>query len=129
MRRTRIHKPSIFQAQLQFPALRGTRALHAEHPLESAAFRTFSIVLFALIFAYIYLVGSSALNIIARKEALAQSARVGASIGSYERDYFAASQKVTPEEGIALGLAPVTKTAYVYRPGIVGRVAVSHNEI
>src|SRR3989338_10561576 len=125
----KIHKPSIFQAQLQFPALRGTHALRAEHQLEDPDFKTFFVVLFALIFAYMYLVGSSALNIIARKEALAQSARVGASIGSYERDYFAASQKVTPEEGIALGLAPVTKTAYVYRPGTVGRVAVSHNEI
>lgn len=129
MGRTKIHKPSIFQAQLQFPASRGTIALNSEHPLENVAFRTFFILLFGLIFTYIYFVGSSALNIIARKEALAEAARVGATIGSFERDYFEASQKVTPEAGTSLGLAPVVKTAYVYRPGTVGQANVSHNEI
>lgn len=129
MGRTKIHKPSIFQAQLQFPALRGTYALNAEHPLENTAFKTFFVVLFALIFTYIYLVGSSALNIIARKEALAQSTQVGATIGGFERDYFSASQKIVPEAGLSLGLSPVTKTAYVYRPGTVGQAEVSHNEI
>ena|SRR3989338_78693 len=125
----KIHKPSIFQGQLQFSASRGSFALNAEHPLEHTAFRIFSATLLVLVFSYIYLVGSSAFNVIARKEALAQSARVGASIGVSEREYFAASQKVTPEEGLSLGLAPVAKTAYVYRPGAVGQAAVVHNEI
>jgi hypothetical protein len=129
MGRTKINKPSIFQAQLQFPAFRGTYAMNAEHPLESLAFKAILLLLLALIFAYIYLVGSSTLNIIARKEALAQSVRIGASIGNYEREYFAVSQKVIPEAGIPLGLAPVNKTAYVYRPGTVGRAEASHNEI
>ncbi|MDO8522483.1 MAG: hypothetical protein Q7S08_04355 [bacterium] len=129
MGRTKIHKPSIFQAQLQFPASRGTFALNAEHPLEGVALKTFFIALFALTFAYIYLVGSSALNVIARKDALSQAAQVGATIGNFEREYFAASQKVVPEAGLSLGLAPVAKTAYVYRPGTVGQANVAHNEI
>jgi len=103
--------------------------LNAEHPLESVAFKVLFIVLFGLIFAYIYLVGSSALNIIARKEALVQVSRAGALIGNYERGYFAVLQKVTPEAGLLLGLAPVAKTAYVYRPGTVGQAKVPHNEI
>ncbi|MEK7107186.1 MAG: hypothetical protein AAB899_03295 [Patescibacteria group bacterium] len=129
MGRTKIHKPSIFQAKLQFPAPRANFALSIEHPFENIAFNTFLAVLALLIFIYIYLVGSSALNIIARKEALALVSQAGAEIGSYEREYFAASQKVTPEAGLSLGLAPVSKPAYVYRPGTVGRAEISHNEI
>ncbi|MDP3965646.1 MAG: hypothetical protein Q8Q13_02500 [bacterium] len=129
MGRTKIHKPSIFQGQLQFSASRGSFALNAEHPLEAIAFRAFFILLLGLIFVYIYLVGFSALNIIARKEALAQAAQAGALIVNSERAYFAASQKVVPEAGLPLGLAPVAKTAYVYRPGTVGQASVSHNEI
>ncbi len=129
MGRTKIHTPSIFQAQLQFPASAGSFALRAEHPMETTAFKTFSVILCALVCAYIYFVGSSAFNIIARKDALAQATRVRATIGSFERDYFAASQKLTPEAGLSLGLAPVSTTVYVYRPGTVGQAAVSHNEI
>lgn len=125
----RIHKPSIFQAKLQFPANAGTYSLNSEHPFESVALKSFVGALFLLIFAYIYLVGSSALNIIARKEIMVKSSQVSAVIGDFERDYFAASEKVTPDSGLSLGLTPVSKTAYVYRPGTVGRVAVSHNEI
>ena len=127
--RQKIHKPSIFQSQLQFPAARGVFALHAEHPFEHVALKSFFFALFLLVFAYIYLVGSSALNIIARKEALAQAAQAGALIGNFEREYFAASQKVVPEAGLSLGLAPVTKTAYIYRPGTVGQANVARNEI
>ncbi|OGG58907.1 hypothetical protein A3C86_02565 [Candidatus Kaiserbacteria bacterium RIFCSPHIGHO2_02_FULL_49_16] len=126
---TKIHKPSIFQMKLQFPASRADFALDSEHPFERVAFNTFLAVLTLLVFSYIYLVSSSALNIIARKEALAQSAQVGSSIGTYEREYFAVSRKVTPEAGTILGLAPVSKTAYVFRPGTVGQAKVAHNEI
>ena len=125
----RIHRPSIFQAQLQFPAPRAAFTLNSEHPFENAAFNTFIAVLMLLIFTYVYLVGSSALNIIARKEALAQAEQAGSEMGRFEREYFAASEKVTPEAGLSLGLAPVAKTAYVYRPGTVGQARAPHNEI
>ncbi|MDO8552720.1 MAG: hypothetical protein Q7S01_04325 [bacterium] len=129
MGRTKTHKPSIFQGQLQFPSFRADIALNAEHPFENVAFKTFLAVILLLTFAYIYLVGSSALNIIARKEALAKADQAGAAIGRFEREYFAASQKVIPEAGLSLGLVPVAKTAYVYRPGTVGQAKVTHNEI
>lgn len=125
----KIHKPSIFQTQLQFPASGGTFALNAEYPLERALFHAFFVVLFVLISAYLYFVASSVLNVIARKEALAQSTRLGTAIGAYEKDYFAISQTVKPEAGLALGLSPVSNTAYVYRPGAIGQAEAPHNEI
>ena len=131
MGRKKIHKPSIFQTQLQFPASGGTFALHTEHPLEHAAFRALIAVLFILISAYLYFVTASVLNVIARKEALAQEARLGTAIGAFEKDYFAISQTVTPEAGTPLGLFPISNaaTAYVYRPGTVGQAETPHNEI
>ncbi len=125
----RIHKPSIFQTQLQFPAPRAAFALNSEHPFESTAFNTFFGILMLLVFSYIYLVGSTALNIIARKEALAKAALAGATIGNFEREYFAISQTVKPGAGEPLGLFPVSNIAYVYRPGAVGQAETPHNEI
>lgn len=127
MGRRKTHKPSIFQAQLQFPAERKTYALNAEHPFESVAMRMVLAILLTLIFSYIYFVGASVLNIIARKEALAETERLNGAIGNIERDYFAISHNITPESGTELGLSPVSHTAYVYRPGVVGQVATKRN--
>ena len=104
-------------------------AFHAEHPLEHTAFRSLIAVLFILISAYLYFVTASVLNVIARKEALSQSTRLGTAIGAYERDYFAISQTVKPDAGLPLGLFPVANTAYVYRPGTVRQAETPHNEI
>ncbi|MDO8481548.1 MAG: hypothetical protein Q7S75_00515 [bacterium] len=125
----RIHKPSIFQGRLQFPASNGTFALRAEHPLERAAFRVLFAILAVLIFAYLYFVAASILNVIARKEALSQSAQLGSAIGAYERDYFAISEKVNRDAGAPLGLYPVSNIAYIHRPGVVGQALASKNEI
>ena len=129
MRKPKIHKPSIFQAQLKFPASRGTFALNSEHPLERAAFRALAAVLFILICGYLYFVVASVLNVIARKEAISRSTQLSSAIGAYERDYFAISEKVKPDAGAPLGLYPVSNTAYVHRPGVVGQALASHNEI
>ena len=130
MSRRRMHKPSIFQGKLEFSYANPTSfSLSVEHPSERIAFRTLLALLFLLVFGYIYFVGSSVLNIIARKEALVKAAQISASIGDSERDYFAMSQKITPEAGTALGLIPVSNTAYVYRPGTVGQAQATHNEI
>lgn len=125
----KIHKPSIFQAQLQFPASRGGFALNVEHPFERAAFRVLFAVLFVLISAYLYFVVASVLNVMARKEALTQSTQLGSAIGAYERDYFALSQEVRPDAGGPLGLYPVSNIAYVHRPGAVSQALTPHNEI
>jgi len=100
-----------------------------EHPLESKVVRVLVALLLVSIFAYLYFVGASILNIIARKEALAKSAQLTTSIGKYEKDYFAISQSITPDAGSQLGLLPVGKTAYVYRPSSLGQAEKSHNEI
>ncbi|MDO8561520.1 MAG: hypothetical protein Q7S05_01705 [bacterium] len=125
----RIHKPSIFQGQLQFPASRGGFALNAEHPFERTAFRVLFVFLSILICAYLYFVVASVLNVIARKEALAKSTQLGSSIGAYERDYFALSQNVKPDAGESLGLYPVANIAYIHRPGAVSQAETPHNEI
>ena len=130
MRRKRVHIPSIFQGKLEFPSVeRRSFSLSIEHPAESVVFRALLGILFALTFAYIYFVGSSVLNIIARKEALSQAAQIGVAISGSEKEYFAMSQKITPDAGVSLGLAPVLNTAYVYRPGAVGEAQTLHNEI
>lgn len=127
MGRRKIHKPSIFQGQLQFPEGGGTYILNTEHPLESTVLRVLLAVLLTLTFSYIYFVGASILNVIARKEALVETTRLSSTIGNIERDYFAMSSSVTPESGTALGLAPVSSTAYVYRPGVVGQIETTRD--
>lgn len=86
-------------------------------------------ILFLLVFSYLYFVVASVLNVIARKEAVSRAAQLGSSIGAYERDYFAISEKVKPDAGAQLGLYPVSNVAYVHRPGAVVQVLASHNEI
>ena len=103
--------------------------LTVEHPFESLAFQALVGVSFVLIFSYIYFVSASVLNIIVRKEAVAEAAQISTAIGNSEQKYFAMSQGVTLEAGAVLGLAPVSKTAYVYRPGTVGQAATLRNEI
>ncbi|MDO8562196.1 MAG: hypothetical protein Q7S05_05295 [bacterium] len=129
MGRARIHKPSIFQGQLQFPASRASFTFHAEHQLERTAFRALSAVLLILVLAYLYFVVVSVLNVIARKEAMSRSTQLSSTIGAYERDYFAISDKVKPDAGVPLGLYPASNVAYVYRPGVVGQALTTHNEI
>lgn len=95
--------------------------LSIEHPLESVALRTLFGVLLILILAYIYFVGASILNVMERKEAVARSAEMETSIAKLENNYFALSQRITPETGSMLGLAPIRDVAYVHRPGTVGQ--------
>lgn len=125
----RIHKPSIFQGQLQFPASRGTFAFHVEHPLERTAFRALLAIILLLVCAYLYFVVASVLNVIARKDAISRSTQLGSAIGAYERDYFTVSERVKPEAGTPLGLYPVSNVAYIHRPGVVGQALASNNEI
>lgn len=83
--------------------------------------RTAARVLFALIglavLAYLYFVGASVLNIIARKEAARAASSLQGSIAALEKQYFALESTVTPESASSLGLAPVAGAQYVYRPG------------
>jgi hypothetical protein len=66
---------------------------------------------------YLYFVGASVLNIIARKEASRSSVALQSSIARLEKQYFVLSEAVTPTTGASLGLSHVQETNYVYRPG------------
>ncbi|GEM_PF-611475 len=137
----RLHKvskyrPSIFQGKLDLFHTPRSVSLTLEHPAERTGFRIVIASLILIASAYVYFVGASVLNVIARKEALLQTARLTGAVSALEREYFLVAKGVTPEAGERLGLAPVPKTAYVRRPGVVGSArspegsrSAAHNEI
>ncbi len=131
------YRPSVFQGRIDFAVSGHGITLTAEHPGERTVLRMLLGALLALALAYLYFVSASVLNVIARKEALVQTASLATAVAAMEREYFAASGAVSPAEGVQLGLAPVVNTAYVYRPGALGDASQvqhvssprSHNEI
>ena len=100
--------------------------LAVEHPLERRLLTFFFGLLIVVFFAYLYFVAASVMNIVARKEADARATNLQGSIGTLEQKYFELSQALTPESASTLGLAPVSQTAYVYRPGNAASAAVLH---
>ncbi len=129
----RIHKiskyaPSIFQGKFDFRGPRGISLSH-EHPFERRMVQVLSIVLIMSIAGYLYFISASVLNVIARKEALVQMTKMQSAIGGLEQEYFALSQGVSPEVGTTLGLSPIQKTHYVYRPGNIGAATIARNAI
>ena len=137
--RTRIQKiskyrPSIFQGRFDFSlASRSYRgrglSLTIEHPGERYALKFFAATLTVLTCAYVYFVGASILNVIARKDAQVQIASLASAVSDLERDYFSSSQELGPEDGERLGLSPVSNTVYVHRPGNAAAAALPSNEI
>lgn len=120
--RTRIQKiskyaPSIFQGKIDFSSRNKGFSLTVEHPAERIVFRTLVSALFLLAILYVYFVGATILNVVARKEAVAQTAHLASAVSELERDYFAISKAIGPEDGARLGLAPVANTVYIHRPG------------
>ncbi len=109
--------PSSSQAKLNLFVTEKRVSLAIEHPMESIARQALFGVLAVLIFAYIYFVAASILNIMARKEANTAVFSLQSAIAQMEGEYFALSRAIEPESGAKIGLAPVAKTHYVYRPG------------
>ena len=88
-----------------------------EHPFE-AHFRTFlSIALVVGIVFYVYLVGASVVNLMARKEAFASAVSTNAKVSDLEQQYLTFSHGLTPEQGTALGLHAVNPSAYIRTHG------------
>ena len=110
------HIPSVFQGSLDFT---GGRAISftMEHPLESSALRFLVALVVVCVCTYVYFVSLSVLNVIARKEAMADISRLAGSISVMETEYFALSETIQPSEGARLGLAPLSNVSYIYRPG------------
>ena len=100
-----------------------------EHPAEAIALRVLGMLLILVVCGYLYFVTASILNVIARKEALAHVSVIQGTIGGSEQRYFELSKGISPDSGVALGLAPIGKQAYVYRPGNIGAATIAHNEI
>jgi hypothetical protein len=122
------YRPSIFQGRLDF-STQGAVSLTLQHPLETHIRRALLIALACFACGYLYFVCASVLNVMAEREALSQIGKIGGAIGGEEQQYLVLSQAVTPETGGALGLSPVGKTQYVYRPGNVGAATIARNEI
>ena len=99
--------------------------LAIELPFERRAFTVLASILGLLCLCYLYFVAASVMNIVARKEADARASAAQGAIGSLEQSYFNLSQSLTPSSAVALGLAPVTETAYVYRPGNAASANIS----
>lgn len=123
------YTPSIFQGKLDLVGRRRSISLTVEHPAERLMFRMLIAAVVLLACAYVYFVGATILNVIARKEALAQSINLATAVSKLESEYFTLSQQVGPESGARLGLLPVSKTIYVRRPGNAAAVILPGNEI
>jgi hypothetical protein len=110
------YTPSIFQGTLEFSRARGI-SLSSQHPMENIIVKALFITLVVLLCGYLYFVGSSVMNIIARKEADTQTVQLQSSIATLEQKYFALGQSIGPDNEANLGLIPISNTEYVYRPG------------
>jgi hypothetical protein len=124
--RARIQKiskyaPSIFQGRLELQRAGRAMSLTVEHPAERLLLRVLMLALLVFAVLYIYFVGASILNVIARKDALQQMATLAGAVASLEREYFTSTSSVGPDAGQRLGLQPVSATAYVH--STEGRVA------
>ncbi len=132
--RTRIQKiskytPSIFQGRLDLSSARRNFSLTVEHSVEQIFLRALLGALAILVCAYIYFVGSTIFNVIARKEAMAETANLTSVVSDLEREYFAVSHRLGPDDGTRLGLSPVSNTVYIHRPGNSASATLEINEI
>lgn len=104
--------------------------LAIEFSLERHLVRVLLLTLAVFLVGYLYCVGASVLNIIARKEASSKTVQLQSSIAELEQQYFILNQGIDKNNELALGLAPVSSTEYVYRPGSTASAGIaSRNEI
>lgn len=119
------YKPSLLQGAFDFSGAEA--ALSLEHPREALMLRVLGATLLGLFCLYLYFVSASILNVMARREALAQADDIGGKIGALEQRYLALAQATSPQDGAALGLSPVETTQYVYRPGATAAATIARN--
>lgn len=122
------HRPSIFQGKLDFSPT-GSVLLTVEHPFEQSMVRMLLASLSLCGITYMYLVGTTIFNVIARKDAVAQATILSSKVADLEREYLAASGRVGPESGKQLGLVPVSKSTYIYRPGATAAAPTEPNAL
>lgn len=100
-----------------------------EHPLERRAVRTLFAALILLGALYVYFVGATILNVVAREDAKTDAARLASAVSALEREYYGLSEAIGPEDGSRLGLTPLSKTEYLHRPGAAAAATLKGNEI
>ena len=103
---------SLFQKAREFPKRSVSISAYTG---ESHILKGLLLVLALCILGYLYFVGISILNVIANREAAAQSNSLQTAVSSLEQEYFKLSKSVTPERGESLGLSATKNQAYVRR--------------
>ena len=88
-----------------------------EHPFERIVRCVLLIAVGLCALFYMYNVGGTVLNLMARKEALLSSARLQQRVAEQESVYLALLHGTDVDNGTALGLVPLVDSSYVYRPG------------
>ena len=111
------YRTSIFQGRFDFQSAARGASLTAAHPFERHAFQALFAALALAACLYVYFVGATVLNVIARKEAMQSSAALASIVSTLEQEFYLASATIDPSAGERLGLSPVSNTSYVYRPG------------
>lgn len=84
---------------------------------EHLVVRALIAALFICIAAYLYFVGVSIMNVIGSREASVDSERLQSVVGTLEEEYFALSKRISPENGVGLGLSKTSVTSFVRRAG------------
>ena len=120
------YRPSIFQGRLDLSPTKHF-SIAAAHPIESLIMRSLLVILVCLGGAYLYFVGASVLNVVARKEAAAESARLSSAIASMEAQYISLAQAVDESIAPTLGLEKLAQTQYVHRPGKTAAATIATN--
>jgi len=91
------------------------RILVREHALEARVREVLIGCFVCAVLGYIYLVGASALHVIARKDADMAATRLQSSIAALEHDYFIAAQVVSRDTAATRGLVAIEDKVYVPR--------------
>ncbi len=109
--------PSSSQAKLNLFVTERRVSLAMEHGVEPRIRQALFAFLVAFFFLYLFFVSASILNIMARKEANANTTALQSAVARMQGEYFALSERLDSSTAGTIGLAPVAETHYVYRPG------------
>lgn len=96
-------------------------------PGEEHALRVLGVVLGACMCAYVGFVSFSIMNVIAYREAVAETESLRSELGLLEQEYFELSKGVHEERAVSLGLVPVSERSFVRMPGSLGSADAPHD--
>lgn len=87
---------------------------------EEQVLRVLGLALGACVFAYVGFVSFSIMNVIAYREAVAETESLRTELGLLEQEYFELSKGVHEDLAVNLGLVPVSDRSFVRVPGALG---------